>query len=223
MAIGQGDATFGFEGRLAAENGWSRSFAERVAAEYRRFLILVATHGEPLTPSDAVDQAWHLHLTYSRDYWHGLCRDILARELHHDPTTGGADRREHYRERYAFTLAAYRSTFDAEPPADIWPDPATRFAAEFQRIDRSRTLLLGAEEAAGIGIALVALVVFLLRQWTILVMLLLAAAAIGAFVFGILLSRRAGSGRFRWSFEGDGDADGCSGGDGGCGGGCGCG
>ncbi len=41
--------------------------------EYRRFAFLAATAGHPVTPSDAVDQAWHLHLTYSRDYWDRFC------------------------------------------------------------------------------------------------------------------------------------------------------
>ena len=90
LAIGQIDAALSFEGRLAAENGWTEAFAVRVAREYRRFLALMALSDEQLTPSDAVDQAWHLHLSYSRDYWERFCPDILGRPLHHGPTAGGA-------------------------------------------------------------------------------------------------------------------------------------
>src|SRR4051794_21859641 len=60
---------FPFSARLARENGWSRSFAFRVIEEYRRFVYLMATAPHPVSPSDAVDQAWHLHMTYTRSYW----------------------------------------------------------------------------------------------------------------------------------------------------------
>jgi hypothetical protein len=59
-----------FSARLARDNGWSEEFAERVVAEYRRFAFLAVAAGHPVSPSDAVDQAWHLHLLYTR-YWIG--------------------------------------------------------------------------------------------------------------------------------------------------------
>lgn len=67
--IGPADASFTFAARLARENRWSLADAENVIEEYRRFCYLAMTAGHEVTPSDAVDQAWHLHLTYSRDYW----------------------------------------------------------------------------------------------------------------------------------------------------------
>ncbi len=67
-AIGPADAALPFTTRLGRENGWSPAAAERVVAEYRRFCFLAIAAGHPVTPSDAVDQAWHLHLTYTRDY-----------------------------------------------------------------------------------------------------------------------------------------------------------
>jgi hypothetical protein len=66
--IGPGDAEQTFAARLARENGWRPAQAARVIEEYRRFCFLAVTAGHPVTPSDAVDQAWHLHLTYTRDY-----------------------------------------------------------------------------------------------------------------------------------------------------------
>ena len=53
-----GPATF--VARLARENGWTRAFAERVVTEYRRFVFLAVAGGHFASPSDAVDQAWHL-------------------------------------------------------------------------------------------------------------------------------------------------------------------
>lgn len=78
-----------FVSRLAEENGWTPAYAERVLNEYRRFLFLAVTAGHAVTPSDEVDQAWHLHLAYSRHYWGELCPQILGRPLHHGPTAGG--------------------------------------------------------------------------------------------------------------------------------------
>ncbi len=71
--IGPATATFSFDQRLARENRWPLKFAARVVGEYKRFCFLAVTAGHDVTPSDAVDQAWHLHLTYSRDYWQRFC------------------------------------------------------------------------------------------------------------------------------------------------------
>ncbi len=223
LGIGRDDATLGFEGRLAAENGWTRSFAGRVATEYRRFLALIANSEEPLTPSDAVDQAWHLHMVYTRDYWHGLCRDTVRRELHHEPTSGGVDQRDYYRERYAHTLDRYRTTFGTEPPGDIWPDPSQRFAGQFERVDRATTMLLGAEAAIGLGIAAAGLVVLIAQGMAVFAAVLLVVVVIGAFLLGAALRTGSARRQFLWSFDGgDGiGSDGCGGWDGGCGGGCG--
>ena len=61
-----------FTARLAKENGWKLSFARRVVEEYRRFLFLAAAAEHPVSPPDAIDQAWHLHLLYTRSYWENL-------------------------------------------------------------------------------------------------------------------------------------------------------
>ncbi|MFM8953133.1 MAG: glycine-rich domain-containing protein, partial [Planctomycetaceae bacterium] len=80
-----------FTARLARENGWSIARAVRVVEEYRRFVLLAVTVGEPMTPSEDVDQVWHLHLVYTRDYWNAFCDGVLGVPLHHGPTRGGGD------------------------------------------------------------------------------------------------------------------------------------
>lgn len=116
-----------FARRLARENGWTISYAERVIREYKRFLYLAMQAGHVVTPSEQVDQAWHLHLTYTRSYWERLCREVLGRPLHHGPTKGGSEEQQKYRDLYQQTLASYRQCFDSEPPSDIWSDVDTRF------------------------------------------------------------------------------------------------
>ena len=120
---------FPFSARLARENGWTGAFAGRVVEEYRRFLYLAMTAGHPVTPSVQVDQAWHLHLTYTRSYWDALCGRVLGRPLHHEPTRGGRAEGGKFVDGYARTLDSYRRAFGHEPPADVWPAPGERFAA----------------------------------------------------------------------------------------------
>lgn len=123
--VGPPDADLGFVKRLARENGWSPAHAARVFEEYRRFLYLAVTAPHAVTPSDAVDQAWHLHLAYTRDYWNRLCPEVLGRSLHHGPTKGGREEGERFFEQYALTLRAYEAAF-GPAPADIWPDARRR-------------------------------------------------------------------------------------------------
>lgn len=116
----EGAPAYGFAHRLAEEQGWTPAFTERVLHEYRRFLYLAATSDQPVTPSKAVDETWHLHLTYTRSYWERLCPAVLGRPLHHEPTRGGIDEAGRFEKQYRDTLRRYRETF-GEPPAAIWP------------------------------------------------------------------------------------------------------
>lgn len=58
-------SAFSFSKRLARDNGWTHAYARRVVEEYKKFVFLAICAGHPVTPSDQVDQAWHLHLTLS--------------------------------------------------------------------------------------------------------------------------------------------------------------
>ncbi|HJZ90069.1 MAG TPA: hypothetical protein VKE40_04305, partial [Gemmataceae bacterium] len=126
FSIDEGQPVLSFETRLARENDWSIAFARRVEAEYKRFVFLAMTSGHAVTPSTVVDEAWHLHLMYTRSYWQRFCGDVLGRPLHHEPTRGGPDEDAKFRRQYQQTLTAYRETFDEDPPADIWPRPSAR-------------------------------------------------------------------------------------------------
>ncbi len=139
LAIGPEDASLSFSRRLARENGWTLEYAEAVVAEYKKFIYLVAFSGEELTPSDQVDQAWHLHMTYTRSYWHELCRGILEKELHHLPTKGGGREQARFHTQYARTLRIYAGEFGCQPPESIWPSVAERFdeVERFIRVNRA--------------------------------------------------------------------------------------
>lgn len=126
-----------FSHRLARENSWSNGFADRVIEEYRRFCYIAVRTKNPVTPSEEVDQAWHLHLLYSRSYWEDFCPNILKARFHHGPTRGGARERAKFRDWYRDTLNLYLAVFGEAPPADIWPPVTDRFryATAYRRVN----------------------------------------------------------------------------------------
>jgi len=127
--IGPDNAALSFEARLARQNGWSPTHTARVIDEYHKFVFLAVTGDREVTPSDAVDQAWHLHLTYTRDYWERFCPEILGKSLHHGPTAGGEAERGRFFRQYADTLKRYEAVF-GPAPADIWPSARQRLAED---------------------------------------------------------------------------------------------
>ncbi|MCJ8189971.1 glycine-rich domain-containing protein [Sphingomicrobium aestuariivivum] len=156
--IGPEDAAFSFAQRLARENGWDVPTAERAIGEYKRFCYLAMTAGHPVTPSDAVDQVWHLHLTFTQDYWQRFCPEVLGRPLHHGPTKGGAAERTRYYDQYAATLKSYETAFGEVPPADLWPAARRRFVDDPKafRVNPSDVLILSRKRVK--VVAVVALV-----------------------------------------------------------------
>lgn len=120
------EASSPFSQRLARENNWDKSYTERVIKEYKRFAFLSITEG-PFTPSVAVDEAWHLHLIYTRSY-DKFCSEALQKKLHHNPSKGGKAEHEKFIGLYNGTLTSYESVFGDVPPLDIWPDASVRFS-----------------------------------------------------------------------------------------------
>ncbi len=110
-----------FSKRLSDDNGWSLPYAKRVMGEYKRFIFLGIVAGHPVTPSDEIDQAWHLHMIYTRDYWDEFCPHILGQPFHHGPSKGGKREEIKYGNWYQKTIASYEHFFHEPPPSDIWP------------------------------------------------------------------------------------------------------
>lgn len=217
-----GDASWElpFWKRLARENGWSREFALRVVDEYRKFVFLAMAAGHPVTPSDEVDQAWHLHMVYTRSYWDDLCAGTLGRPLHHGPTKGGREEDGKFHDWYARTLESYAAFFGVYPPRDVWPTSQERFgrSAGFRRVNVSENIvvprrstkaaaLLAAACVAGLGVAGCSAMGLNSGQW------LLVAIVVGVvLVVGLVawLGRHSGnqssgsSGCATWWWFGDG-------------------
>ena len=128
------DAVLKFVDRLARENNWSKDYANRVILEYKRFIFLCCVSNKSVTPSDAVDQAWHLHLTYTKSYWIDL-KNITGKEIHHNPTEGGKSENIKFDDQYNYTKSLYEQKFKIIQPEDIWLPNKKRFSERFQRIN----------------------------------------------------------------------------------------
>lgn len=130
------DISLNFTGRLARENGWSIEYSIRVIEEYKKFIFLLLVSQRPLTPSDQVDQVWHLHLLYTQSYWEDFCENTIQRKIHHGPTKGGTAEKTKFTNWYEETKKKYLEVFKTEIPTDIWPSNEKRFSdINFQRVN----------------------------------------------------------------------------------------
>ena len=179
FSFDDGDPELTFAGRLARDNRWTEAYTARVIDEYRRFAFLAVVAGHPVTPSDQVDQVWHLHLTYTKPYWDQFCGDVLKTPLHHGPTRGGPEEARKYKDWYRSTLASYIHFFGHEPPSDIWPDPSIRFGDDlyFQRVNLKRHWSIRKPELwRRSGKVAESILVFAVVAWLLVIGLLLAVA-----------------------------------------------
>jgi len=112
-----------FLNKMSDLYGWPADFCEKVLVEYKRFICLAAISSERVVPSRIVDDAWHLHLTFTKSYWHDLCRDTIGKDIHHNPSRADATSKARDLRGYLDTLNLYRTTFGAEPARDFWPRP----------------------------------------------------------------------------------------------------
>lgn len=142
------NAAFSLSQRLARENGWSIDYSKRVIDEYKKFLYLSVVEDFSLTPSDEVDQAWHLHMIYTNSYWNDLCKNTLSVNIHHGPTKGGESEKNKYNDQYAKTLELYKETFGHDAPGDIWPDIKKRFSnIVYRRVNMHENFVLNKSKA----------------------------------------------------------------------------
>ena len=132
-----------FTDRLARENGWTIEFAVRATHEYKKFIFMLCVSNESLTPSDQVDQVWHLHLIYTYSYWTEFCQNLLGKSIHHGPTKGGESEGNKYKELYENTLDMYTNFFNRKAPDDIWPSSEIRFKdINFQRLNLNKNWIV---------------------------------------------------------------------------------
>jgi hypothetical protein len=132
-----------FTSRLIRENGWTYEYALRTVVEYKKFMFLICIADHPLTPSDQIDQVWHLHLIYTQSYWTDFCTATINRQIHHGPTKGGTSEQDKFTDWYEKTKELYKSIFGSDTPNDIWPESKNRFSEiNFQRINLDKNWVI---------------------------------------------------------------------------------
>lgn len=129
--------------RLAAENKWNGEQTRRAILEYKRFIYLTQRAGFEVTPSRPVDLVWHEHLMHTEHYWSVLCGEVLRNHLHHRPGRGGDAEAARLSDQYGRTLDAYRAAFGFDPPADVWPRPASTAKTGFGKLVFAGVLAVG--------------------------------------------------------------------------------
>ncbi len=220
------DSSFKFSHRLARENGWTISYSKNVLEEYKKFIFLCCISKTGVTPSDQVDQAWHLHLTYTKSYWVDLCRETLEKEIHHNPTKGGHSEGKKFDDFYTATIKLYKDKFKADPPKTIWPDNEKRFSdINFQRVNLKNYWLFHKPGFSKKSLLFLVLFISLFsiqatskNDTGFIVSLLIV---VGFFIYGIFKNKNGGGGSGCSTSSGCGGHHGHSGcgSDSGCGGG----
>ena len=164
LELDDGISQLTFSKKLARENRWAHWFALEVIDEYKKFLYLMAQAGHPVTPSIQVDQAWHLHLIYTRLYWDDFAKDMPF-EPHHDPSKGGMAENDKFTDWYSKTLESYQRIFGMDPPVNIWPDPKERFRENqsWQWLDMSQHIIL--DQKMGYLVLMIVFLFFLILGW----------------------------------------------------------
>ncbi len=105
--------------KLAQAEGWDKAYTKQVIDEYKRFVYLTQISPDQVTPSEDIDRAWHMHLTFTRDYWEVFCAKVLGQPLHHEPCAGQEDM-PRYRAQFAATMTLYDREFGCPTNPQIW-------------------------------------------------------------------------------------------------------
>lgn len=115
-------SVFPFSKKLAQQNKWTNTFTGRAIEEYKKFIYLCCISPNGASPSVIVDEVWHMHLTYTDNYWNAFCKNTLLKDIHHHPSKGGTAEKHKHVNWYTATLSLYQKEFNQLPPADIWPE-----------------------------------------------------------------------------------------------------
>lgn len=88
--------------------------------EMLKFLILCGKHEESLTPSLAVDEAWHNYILFTKSYAI-FCQNNFGKFIHHEPD----ENEEKNSNRYDRTIELYCDHF-GQPPTKIWGEQSLK-------------------------------------------------------------------------------------------------
>lgn len=108
-----------FINRVSRENMWTKDYTLRVIEEYKKFLCLGTI--EEVAPSREIDQVWHTHILYTKDYI-DVCKNILNVNIFHHNPKSEADKGDISKDPYKSTKELYYMVFKQLPDSSIWTD-----------------------------------------------------------------------------------------------------
>lgn len=135
------DVDYPFSKKLEKEENWTEAFTRKAIDEYKKFVYLCCILPNGASPSTVVDKVWHMHLTYTRNYWEEFCPAVLQKKLHHNPSEGGINEQVKHRKWFDETLNYYQEIFGQEPPKDIWSEEREKLR-QTQWLNRFKVLSL---------------------------------------------------------------------------------
>ncbi len=106
--------------RFAMKNDCSDGELELLEREYKKFISLKLFEPELKYPvSEVIDEYWHTHLLFSRDY-HEMSKRVFGDYAHHHPIVDENEKEELMPLYNDNTLAQYRKVF-GDPDPVMWP------------------------------------------------------------------------------------------------------
>lgn len=127
---------------------WDFDYGALALREYKKFAFLALLSNTEVTPSEPIDEVWHLHILHTVDY--AVFARKCGRFLHHSP--GMPSGRPQFNRQYIHTHALYEKVFAAAPPASIWPIHRPRIEEEGPAVSRVLDLYLARKRQVQIGI-----------------------------------------------------------------------
>lgn len=97
------------------------SHVDLIAREYRRYLGIIAVYPKDRFPvSEEVDEMWHTHILFTRDY-RKMSDAIRGEYINHDPILTEPDRLALEPYYHKGTLVRYREIYGEPAPEWLWP------------------------------------------------------------------------------------------------------
>lgn len=104
-----------FYHKLRLENTeWSEEFTKLAIHEYKRFMFLILKY-KNCAPPYIVDQVWHLHILYTKDY-RNFCMMFNKEFIDHNPDRYYGSSHDSFKR----TINLYKQEFGEYPPEEIW-------------------------------------------------------------------------------------------------------
>lgn len=106
---------------LVNRQGKNAAHVDLIAKEYSRYLGIIAAYPQDRFPvSEEVDEMWHTHILFTRDY-RRMSDAIRGEYINHDPILTEADRLALEPYYHKGTLVRYREIYGEAAPRWLWP------------------------------------------------------------------------------------------------------